>query len=258
MLQEIVDGAASRNLMVTASDLYALPQTFKERWSSQRAQRLLKGILSSCFMFLIDFIVPTDSETTVIQQVKAQHIFHQITTIISLQSSLFQFWFGEAFLKSFECNIPINFGCSHRANRILGVSPTIVLYGSLPQTYKVKSSQCAMRLLKGISVSFLRLLTVFQCSNWKDLSGQAGQCREHITADYLRNNAFRELLQFWFCKASNRFKCNTLINFGCILHNKNTWHHIVHMNGSTLSGVNFMMSPINFLQEWMGSKKKLT
>jgi hypothetical protein len=40
---------------------------------------------------LIDFIGPTDSETTVIQQVKAGHIFHQFAIIISLHSTLFQF-----------------------------------------------------------------------------------------------------------------------------------------------------------------------
>lgn len=227
--------------MVTLSDLYALPQTFRVKWSSQRAQRLLKGIPFSCLMFLIVFIVPTDSETTVIQQVKAELIFHEFTIIISLPSSLFQFWFGEAFLKSFKRNILINFGWSYLTNRILGVSPKIVLYDSLPQTYKVKSGQCATRLLKGISVSFLRFLTVFQCSNWKDMSHQAGQGRKHFAPDYLHNNAFRELLQFWICKVSNRFKCKSLINFGCILRNQNTWHHltIVHMKGFTLSGVNF-------------------
>lgn len=170
MLQEIVNGGVSKNLMVTVSDLYVLPQTFRVKWSSQRAQRLLKGIPSFYFMFLIVFIVPTDSETTVIQQVKAEHIFHQFTIIISLQSTLFQFWFGEAFLKSFKRNILISFGWSYLANRKLGVSPKVVLYDCLPQTYKVKSSQCATRLLKGISYSFLRFLTVFQCSNWKDMS----------------------------------------------------------------------------------------
>lgn len=208
-------------------------------WSDE--VNVLKGIPCFYFMFLIVFIVPTDSETTVIQQVEAEHIFHQFTIIISLQSSLFQFWFGEAFLKSFKRNILINFGWSYLANRKLGVSPKIVLYDSLPQTYKAKSSQCATRFLKGISVSFLRFLTVFHCSNWKDMSHQAGQGRKHIAPDYLHNNAVREFLQFLICKGSNRFKYKSLINFGCILRNPNTWHHltIVHMKGSTLSGVNF-------------------